>query len=329
MTLDTLARDLRYAWRTLRRAPLAAATIVATVGLGLGLVAAVYTMLNAVVFSVDEVRNPHELFALERVRSRVVEPEAFTRAEYEALLRETSVFADAFASTGDVNALIEGVRREGRLVTGNFFRVLGVGAARGRALVPADDEPGSAPVLVLSHRAWQQHYAGDPSVIGRTYRVNDTPFTIVGVMPDGFRGLEIIGPDFWAPLAQAQTFAQPVLGEGDGMGRLAIVGRLAPGVTSGQAQAQIAAWDSRREAERGGGGEQPVASLMLHPKQGTVPRPAEALFVFMPLFFAFGLILMIGCANVANLLLARLFVRQREIGIRLSMRRAAESCGSS
>ena len=117
MTLDNPLRDVRYAWRTLRRTPVAAATIVATVGLGLGLVAAVYTVLNAVVFRVDEVRNPYELYAVERQRSAVAEPATFTRADYEALLRETSIFADAFASTSDVQAYIEGVRREGRLVT--------------------------------------------------------------------------------------------------------------------------------------------------------------------------------------------------------------------
>jgi predicted permease len=319
--LDSLLRDTRYAWRTLRRAPLAAATIVVTVGLGLGLVAAVYTILNAVVFKVDEVRNPYELYAVERVESAVAEPESFTRAEYDALLRETSVFAGAFASTGDVTSLIEGVRREGRLVTGNFFGLLGVSAERGRAFTPADDEPGSAPVLVLSHRAWEQHYASDPAVVGRTYRVNDTPFEVVGVMPDGFRGLELIAPDYWVPLAQTQTFDVPVVREGafDSVGGLAIVGRLAPGVTSGQAQAQLIAWDQQRAAERAAGAESAAASLVLTPKLGTIPRPAEALAAFMPLFFAFGLILMIGCANVANLLLARLVTRQREIGIRLSI----------
>src|SRR5689334_5422770 len=112
--LDDFLRELRFAWRTLRRAPLAAATIVVTVGLGLGLVAAVYTILNAVVFRVDEVRNPYELFSVERVRSALVEPETFTRADYDALLRETNLFSGAFASTGDVQSLIEGVRREGR-----------------------------------------------------------------------------------------------------------------------------------------------------------------------------------------------------------------------
>jgi hypothetical protein len=103
------------------------------------------------------------------------------------------------------------VRREARLVTGNFFSLLGVSAERGRAFGPADDELGSAPVIVLSHRAWKQHYASDPAVLGRTYRVNGTQFEVVGVMPDGFRGLEIVAPDFWVPLAQTATFDQPVV----------------------------------------------------------------------------------------------------------------------
>ena len=319
--LDSVARDLRYAWRTLRRAKLAAATIVVTVGLGLGLVATVYTILNAVVFRVDDVRSPHELFGVERVRSAIAEPATFSRADYDALLRETGVFVDAFASTGDVTALIEGGRREGRLVTGNFFSLLGVGVARGRAFTLSDDEAGSPPVLVLSHRAWVQRYESDPGVVGRTYRVNGTPFEIIGVMPEGFRGLELFAPDFWVPLAQARTFEELLIGEDvfRGIGGLAIVGRLRPGVTSGQAQARLIAWDSQREAERAGGAERPAASLVLQPKLGTLPRVGEALVTFTPLFFAFGLILMIGCANVANLLLARLVARQREIGIRLSM----------
>jgi len=142
---DSLIRDVRYAWRTLRRAPLAAATIVVTVGLGLGLVAAVYTIVNMLIFNVDQVRGPHELFGVERGASGIADPATFTRAEYDALLRETGVFVDAFASTGDLTALVEGVRREGRLVTGNFFRVLGVVAERGRVFSPAGTSPVARP----------------------------------------------------------------------------------------------------------------------------------------------------------------------------------------
>ena len=199
-----MLRDLRFAWRSFRRAPLAAATIVVTVGLGLGLVAVVFTILNAIVFRVDEVRDPYELFAVERQRSAIAQPATFTRPQYEALLRETDAFADAFASTSDVQAWIDGVRREGHLVTGNFFRVLGVSAARGRTLTPSDDETGQLPVIVLSHRAWVQHYAGDPGVLGRTFRVNGTSFEVVGVMPEGFRGLELEGKleEYWDRMRQ-------------------------------------------------------------------------------------------------------------------------------
>jgi len=315
--LEGLKRDVRYACRTLLRAPLAAGTIVATVGLGLGLVAAVYTILNAMVFRVDEVRNPHELYAVERPSSTIAPPERFTREQYDALLRETDVFAAAFATTPDVQAWIEGVRREGRLVTGNFFSVLGVSAARGRVLTPSDDEPSSLPVLVLSHRGWVQHFASDPDVIGRTYRVNGTQFEIIGVTPERFRGLEVIAaPDFWAPLSTLDRL--PNLGEGGkASSDVDVVGRLAPGVSVAQAAARLAAWDAQRTVEEGA--ERATASLVLTPRTGTIPQPVDALLVFMPLFFAFGLILMIGCANVANLLLARLVARQREIGIRLAI----------
>ena len=206
---ESVARDVRYACRQLLRAPLAALTIVVTVGLGLGLVAAVYTILNAMVFRVDEVRNPHELFSVERQPSAIAQAELFDYEQYEALLRDTNVFTDAFASTADVSVWIEGVRREGRVVTGNFFGVLGVGAELGRALTASDDEPGRPPVLVLSHRAWVQHYDSDPAVVGSSYRVNGTLFQVVGVMPDGFRGLEIVAaPDFWAPYSLADQLRE-------------------------------------------------------------------------------------------------------------------------
>src|SRR4026208_532062 len=105
--LDSLSRDIRYAWRPLRRAPVAAAAFVVTVGLGLGLVAAVYTIVNMLIFNVDEVRSPHELFGVERGVGGGEDPPISTRAEYDALLRETDVFVDAFASTGDNTALVE------------------------------------------------------------------------------------------------------------------------------------------------------------------------------------------------------------------------------
>jgi predicted permease len=317
--LDSVARDVRYAWRSFLRAPLVALTIVTTVGLGLGLVAVVFTLLNAFVFRVDEVRSPHELFGVERQRLANAEPEGFTRAQYDALVRETGVFSNAFASTPDINGWIDGTKREGRLVTGNFFQLLGVSAARGRTLTPSDDEPGGRPVIVLSHRAWAQYFASDPRVLDRTVLLNGARFQVVGVTPEGFRGLEpVAAPDFWAPLALLDDFRRTPQGErGERPVGLKIVGRLTPGLSRGQALARLLAWDSQRADERSGG--RPAQSLVLEPRPGTVPLSADTMLLFMPLFFAFGLILMIGCANVANLLLARAVARQREIGIRLAI----------
>ncbi len=314
LQLDSAARDIRYTWRLFLRAPLVALTIVTTVGLGLGLVACVFTILNAQIFQVDEVRAPNELFAVERQRSADAQQETYTRPQYETLLRETSVFSDAFASTHG-EALIEGRRMEGPLVTGNFFHVLGVSAERGRALTLSDDQPGRPPVIVLSHRTWLRHFAGDPGVLNRPIRVNETTFHVVGVMPEDFRGLTWIAPEFWAPLSVAGEFRTGERSEEPG--GLRIVGRLRPGMSREQAVAELRAWDARRAAERSA--ERPAASLVLEPSTGTIPLTPETLLPFTPLFFAFGLILVIGCANVANLLLARGVARQREIGIRMAV----------
>ncbi len=314
---SNLMRDVLYAWRSFRRAPLAALTIVTTVGLGLGLVTVVFTVLNAYVFRVDEVRSPHELFEVQRQPSANVEPELFTRVQYEALAAETDIFSGAFARTPNVDAWIEGRRMEGPLVTGNFFHVLGVSAARGRTLTPADDTPGAAPVIVLSHRAWSRHFAGDPGVLDRTILLNGGQVQVAGVMPDAFRGLDAVAaPDFWAPLSALGEVRRTSPAREDSIG-LRIIGRLRPGVSRGRALAELVAWDTQREMALSG--RRPAAGLVLESRRGTVPLSAQAMLLFMPLFLAFGLVLLIGCANVANLLLARAVARQREIGIRLAI----------
>src|SRR5262245_3814325 len=321
--VDGLVRDVLYTGRSIRRAPLASLTIVTTVALGLGLVAVVFTLLNEVIFRVDAVRNPHELFAVERQRSADAAPTSFTRSQYDSLVRETSAFSDAFAIT-DVNGRIDSRRMEGSLVTGNFFKILGVSAASGRTLTPSDDEPGGGRTIVLSHRAWSRYFASDPGVLTRTIVVNGAPFQVVGMMPESFRGLTVAAPDFWAPLSAVGHFRRVDAG-GDRTGGIGIVGRLRPGLSREQALAELRVWDSRQPAagslERLA--QSPVeartSNLILEPRQGTVPLTADVMLLFAPLFLAFGLVLMIACANVANLLLARGVTRQREIGIRLAM----------
>ena len=265
----------------------------------------------------DEVRNPHELFAVERQRSANAEPEGFTRAQYDALVRETGVFSDAFATTPDIDSWIDGRRMEGPLVTGNFFHVLGVSAARGRTLTPSDDEPGGRPAIVLSHRAWSRHFASDPGVLSRTVLLNGAPFQVVGVMPEGFRGLD----GRCAGLLGAALAPWPVpprrAGREDSVGlqhRRAAEARCCRAVRRSRSSSC-----GTRGVRLNVSGERPAASLVLEPRQGTVPLSADVMLLFTPLFFAFGLILMIGCANVANLLLARAVARQREIGIRLAI----------
>jgi predicted permease len=338
--VDDLTRDIRYAFRTFRRAPLAALTIVATVALGLGLVAVVFTVYNLFFLRVDAVRNPGELFALERRAGPDDASEArpFTSRDYDAIRRETNLFADAFAmqAPGDPNLTrLEGRPAMAGLVTGNFFQVLGVQAALGRSLIPEDDKRfAGRPVIALSHAGWRKLFAGDRAVIGRRVVANGAPFEIVGVMPDGFRGLGVTPPDYWAPLGLAGVFRDTAAGREDEIA-IEVIGRLNPGLSPQAAAAAFSGWASgraevppsrsarasARPAEASGGGGphtgRPI-QVSLVPRQGTLSSDGFAL-VFAPLYFAFGLILSIGCANVANLLLARGVSRQREIGIRLSL----------
>jgi predicted permease len=320
--IDDLARDVLYAFRTFRRAPLAAFTIVATVALGLGLVAAVFTFFNAFLRA-DAVQDPGELFVVVRPTGPGADSSVpFTRAEYEALRRQTRVFADVAASARSTETRIDGHPASGTLVTGNFFHVLGVRAVLGRTLTPADDELSTGRPIVLSHRAWIKLFAGDQTVISRGVSVNGVPCDIVGVMPEDFG--DLVGPrNYWAPLALGEL-RQSHAGREDEL-PVDVVGRLKPGISSEQAAAGLDVWASGRAnlpalstPEAKAAGDHPV-SIRLQPRQRTLADWLEGLALFSPIFVAFGLVLMIGCANVANLLLARGVSRQREIGIRLSL----------
>jgi predicted permease len=312
--IDNTIGDLQYALRTFRRAPLSALTIVVTVAIGLGVVAVLFTVMNVLLFRTDTVPNVTEIYAVARPQQADGGLSTFTRQRFEALRSETNVFTDAYAALNDVDLRVDGRAMAVNLVSASFFSAVGVNPIMGRALNAADDDrAGGNPVLVLSDKGWQRHFNRDPNVIGRTVLVTGAPYEIVGVMPEGFRGLEVSAPDFWAPLVRIADFEPDARGKEDQVG-IAIVGRLKPGLSMESARAQLAAWDSNQSAtiDR-------TMSIELSPHRGTVDQPFEVIAVFTPLFFAFGLILLIGCANVANLLLARGVARQREIGIRLSI----------
>jgi predicted permease len=312
--VDNTVSDLLYALRSFKRAPLAAVTIVATVALGLGVVAVLFTILNVFVFRIDTAPDITELYEVDRPIDDSGQPD-FTRPQLEAMRRDTKVFTDAFGTIIEVDLRVDGRVINTTLVTGNFFDVVRMSPVMGRAFTSADDERGGNPVVVLSDRGWERRFNRDPNVLGRTVLVSGAPYEIIGVMPAGFRGLQVTAPDMWAPLSRVGDFDPDSRGLEDKVG-IDIVGRLRPGMTMGNARAQLQAWDSNRSTAAV---DRRAMNLELLPRQGTVPQPMEAVMVFTPLFIVFGLILMIGCANVANLLLARGVARQREIGIRLSL----------
>ena len=313
--IDNTIRDIGYALRTFKRAPLTAFTIVATVSVGLGVVAVLYTVLNTFLFRVDTVPDITEIYAVERPSQAEDEPSPFTRPYFEALRSETRVFADAYATISEVDLRVDGRTMAVNLVSDGFFRVAAVQPVAGRVLDRADDDrAGGNPVIVLSDKGWERRFNRAPDVIGRSVLVNGAPFEIVGVMPPRFRGLEVSAPDLWAPLSRAADFVPKLRGVED-KAAVQIVGRLRPALSMENARAQLAAWDSNHAPAPTGR----TMSIGLTPRRGTVPDPLEAIAIFTPLFFAFGLILLIGCANVANLLLARGVARQKEIGVRLSL----------
>ncbi len=324
--VDHVVRDIQYALRTFARAPLAAATIVVTVAIGLGVVAVLFTMLSTFIFRVDRVPGVNEMYAVERIQVTRADGElptdsldastAWPRSTLDVLRAETDVFTDAFATVTGVDLHVDGRTMAVALVTGNFFEVVQVDPVLGRGFRPEDDaRAGGNTVVVLSDKGWTRRFNRDPDVLGRTVLVNGTPFQIIGVAPAGFRGLEVSGPDLWAPLSQVGQFRPADRGREDAIA-VEIIGRLRPDVSKEQARARLAAWDSNRPAKTTDDGR---IHVELQPRRGTVPHPLEAIAFFTPLFVVFGLILLIGCANVANLLLARGVARQREIGIRLSL----------
>jgi hypothetical protein len=283
--IDNTIRDVQYAFRTFAKAPLAAFTIVVTVAIGLGLVAVLFTVLNTLIFRVDQVPNIGEMYAIERIPLANGDGALLTRPMFAAMRADTHVFTDAYATVPELHLQVDGRRMAVTLVTGNFFQIVGVNPVMGRALMPADDAPsGGNAVIVLSHKGWDRRFNRDPNVLGRTVLVNGAPFEIIGVTAAGFRGLEVGGPDAWAPLSQLGQFRPADRGREDTVG-VEIVGRLGPGVSKDNARAQLAVWDSNQPADTR---DRRSTTIDLLPRRGTIPQPLEAIAMFAPLFVAFG-----------------------------------------
>ena len=322
---QTLSQDLRYGARLLRRSPGLTATIVFTLALGIGANAAIFSLVEAVMLRMLPVREPHSLVIV-RALSRQGVRDSFSHVDYEWLRDHNRAFSDMSASAVWTMSLDAGNHKErvtAELVSGNYFTLLGVEPAAGRMITLDDDRQGRL-VAVLSYAFWQRAFAGRDDALGKDLHLEKTSLAIVGVAPQGFEGeFADNPPDFWLPLG-----AQPAV---SGPGRsflntrntswLNVIGRLRPGVSAGQARADMQPLlESLRADLRVDAQNDYLGAIAIEPGGGGFSNLrdyyAQPLGLLMALV---AVVLLIACANVANLLLARSAARRREFAVRLAM----------
>jgi putative ABC transport system permease protein len=315
--------DFRFALRTLRRRPTFTAAVVLTLALGIGTSSAVFSLLDAALIRPLPFREPSRIAMLWGVVGP--EREGPKRDIRGASFLEIADWRTLNHSFSDVSAYDEislnlstGTdprRVDAEMVSASYFGILGAAAARGRTFTPAEDRvPDANPVAVISHALWTTHFASDPGIVGRSITLNDRPFTIVGVMPDGFHGISF-DTDLWVPMMMI-SLTTPTSALESRSGRwLGAIGRLRPGVTIESAQRDVNAVARQLEAvhpetnrDRG------VQLFSLQDNAlGSTRQLLVALFVAVLLF------LLIACANVVNLQLVRATSRRREIALRVAV----------
>src|SRR5438874_2331119 len=337
---------LRYALRQFRLSPIFTAAAVLTLALGIGGTTAIFTLIHAVMLRSLPVSDPARLYRVGDGDDCCVEggPQdrwgMFSYPLFERLKAQTPEFEEVTAFQA-VNWRMS-VRRESvesaarplrsEFVTGNYFSTLGVGAFGGRVFTPDDDKPSASPVLVLSHHAWQTTYGGDPSVVGSTFVVEGHPFTVIGVAPPGFFGdtLRSDPPEIWLPLQQEPlTSGKGALLHQSVGAWLRMIGRLRPGASvEGMAPRLTGVLRQWMQNESGYPANWMADVIRMLPKQVINVVPAGAGVAVMKeeygrslqiLLAVCGLVLLIACANVANLLLARAVARRGQTAVRLAI----------
>jgi predicted permease len=323
--VGNLLQDIRYAFRVLWKSPLYTAIAVATLALGIGANTTIFSWINSTLLNpVPGLKAPNQVVALSLGKS-TQNPFPFSYPDYVAMRDGQQSFTGITAFSIQAMSLTGAGKPErvwGMVATANYFDVLGVRPAMGRGFLPQEDQtPNGAPVVVISDRLWRTHFGADPNVVGRTLAIDRHSYTIVGVTPPVFQGSQTgLRSDLWIPMMmQADVMPQGDLLNDHHYFWANLLGRLRPGVSISQAQQEMTARIQRvaKDYPQEHKGHDTVTVSPLW----RAPFSANQFFsLLLPMLMAIaGVVLLLACANVANLILVRSIARRREIAIRLSL----------